>query len=1282
MESTSLNGATTVGSGGNGLPGSGDSILGRIQEALNTVHTSHSTNQSRQEAQVFLESVRDLPEAPSHGFTLASDKSHSPILRHYGLSLLEHAIRHRWSEYSPEQAQYLREWVLQLAQAVSKPDPQYIRSKIAQLWAEVAARCWAAEWLDMDELLVRMWEVPDSPIHKELVLQILETLSEQVFNAEDTVVAMRSGELSRACVEIFTPAGVLAEAFPNRQAGPAVRFGDDGWLQRVGVFLDGCLKGDIQSDQDVQSCTLRALAVFYSVMPWAIPKAIAATRCVQYMCTGLASPVVSIQRAALEALHALYSRHHFTDDEFLQLVVPMYNSEFVGLCVRLFEWSSVDAQDIDDDKYQFSKKFSEMLSCLGNYLDRKYFALPRDTNIQDFLQLLLLVAQSQSLVVSIPVLVTWTRLLRNAAIGPIVATTHIVAPLLELCSSRLIRYESLPEDTEDPTYLLLLEDTDTTPERHAFLGNYRRYSCQVIESIVELKLADATYHILTTAEKMLSTLYVTGPALDVTKYSKNSLAVLTVDAHFTVIESALRGYMKWRSTDAESSDRKQQEAFSLEAQFEGWCNRLLDFKVEDPLIRKRILQLLVAFSTTALDKNAGFMLKVLEHILMTWPSPRPEHRLFNDAIKDLQSESMVELQRLASKMPDHLLDVYDQLEAKIKELIASGTLDEKRQIAYRSFLFIIIHRATRIDTGTRVARLLAFVDPVKSQWMDEGLKRALASSDGFFELLGLDKAQSYLTRRRVHEIGDWGSVELDAEGLELQNQLEERLTHLPLRSTKSFLTYSVERLEKNSPPYQASCLIWKDAFPLILPELLNFISHAHGAHNPAHWSLLPAEMHCIVGRVLTDRFWQAGISEGSRDEFYARVLDKKNTLEGLASSIRGSVRFVRETCHSILYCMSKLDMYFYGFPELPGPLAQALFADSVNLSSHQTIGLLNLVRYLVDNCPVVLREHFLPPILAASFQQMDRKITSEWDTLEKRQGVKAAGDELTEEMKAESILRQLTYTAVLMVSDFLDPSRPDPPINATVYGYAVQQSSDSRHPSLRRFCLMTSSIVEPLLLFCTHAIRMHDTRCCSTVLHVFRSIVPEFQGHLETHQQKPDLTTDAARISLQNENFPVPEETASAIREFIASDVLKACITSLHDPYFVDSQRDLGSLIASILVHYCPVSSTPRNILTTLPNIKPHDVDQTINYMLQPGLHPRQQRALVLDLLKDLKGVSIAEMGKLNRATRPRRVHRSKMAQEFMTAPPTTAGVVAPGAAENRGSPDLEGVAGMFNEGS
>lgn len=258
-----------------------------------------------------------------------------------------------------------------------------------------------------------------------------------------------------------------------------------------------------------------------------------------------------------------------------------------------------------------------MISCLGNYLDRKFHALPEGANVQDFLQLLLLVVQSQSLVVSIPVLVTWTRILRNNLISGLVDNPHLIGNLLEVCSLRLIRYESLPEDTEDPTYLLLMEDTDTVPERHAFLGNYRRYSSQVIESIVQLKLADAFYHILTQAENVLGTLYDGQPPLDgkhaaharlvnapplihrqVTKYSKNSMSVLKVDAHFTVVESALKGYVKWRSARRQSPEEvrstlpawvndsrskrweQEQKGAALEADFEGWCNRLLDMKVE------------------------------------------------------------------------------------------------------------------------------------------------------------------------------------------------------------------------------------------------------------------------------------------------------------------------------------------------------------------------------------------------------------------------------------------------------------------------------------------------------------------------------------------------------------------------------------------------------------------------------------------------------------------------------------------------------------------------------
>lgn len=472
-------------------------------------------------------------------------------------------------------------------------------------------------------------------------------------------------------------------------------------------------------------------------------------------------------------------------------------------------------------------------------------------------------------------------------------------------------------------------------------------------------------------------------------------------------------------------------------------------------------------------------------------------------------------------------------------------------------------------------------------------------------------------------------------------------------------------------------------------------------------------MQVIVGRVLTDRFWQAGISEGSKDDFYARVINKKNTLEGLASSIRGSIRYVREFCYSIIFCMSCLEQQFYGFNELPQPLAQALFADCRCLSSHQLIALLNLVRLLVDVCPVEFRHHFLPPILATCFQHMDEKIKSEWDKLDQAQQIQAAADELTEEMKAESVLRQLTYSAVLMVADFLDPQRigrcrstPNGPSQhshhitdasgkeGTPSEHDVQQPS--RHPTLRKFCLMNSSIIEPLLVFMAHAIRMHDSRCCGVVLKVFRSIIPEFRGLDANMQRLPPA--EPVKHAPQPDHFNIPEDTSRAVREFICSDVLKACITSLHEHHFVDMQRELGNAMAAILANYAPLTRTPRDILASLPNIASEDVDRCLQKIHSPNVNQRMQRGLVLDFLKDLKGVSIAEMGKVQRNNdflfgnnggsamsgskkkSGAAATRSKMQQEFMTLPSNGPGANGQGGRENgRNSPDLTGVAGLFD---
>ena len=192
------------------------------------------------------------------------------------------------------------------------------------------------------------------------------------------------------------------------------------------------------------------------------------------------------------------------------------------------------------------------------------------------------------------------------------------------------------------------------------------------------------------------------------------------------------------------------------------------------------------------------------------------------------------------------------------------------------------------------------------------------------------------------------------------------------------------------------------------------------------------------------------------------------------------------------------------------------------------------------------------------------------------------------------------------------------------------------------FILHTPEVLKPIIQFCTHALRVRDTRSCSSITRILQSLVPEFDG--------------ATPVAIE-------------VREFISTEVLKACITSLHDSYFVDMQKDLAELIASIVTTYSGKTDTPRNILLSLPSMADVKVDRTIRHLVRAPENSRQQRALILDLLAGLRGVSISEQGKFPKPDTKKM--RSAMQEKYMTMDVQ--------ADEGRGeSPDLEGFARLF----
>lgn len=259
-------------------PESNGDGLSQIVLALEATYDPRSSNETRQSALQFLESAKKQADAPQHGFALASDQNQQPAVRHYGLSLLEYALRYRWEDYSQEQAGTLRGWILNLARDIGESDPLYFRNKVALLWIEVAKRCWATEWEDMDELLVSLWETSDvskQSVYRQLVLYILECLSEDVCNREDPIAGLRQDVLGQALNEIVIPQALYQDHLSTRGNSQNVRFTHDGWLARISAFVSACCSSIAQGDQRMLALAIKSLEALKPTTVWVSLRALA-----------------------------------------------------------------------------------------------------------------------------------------------------------------------------------------------------------------------------------------------------------------------------------------------------------------------------------------------------------------------------------------------------------------------------------------------------------------------------------------------------------------------------------------------------------------------------------------------------------------------------------------------------------------------------------------------------------------------------------------------------------------------------------------------------------------------------------------------------------------------------------------------------------------------------------------------------------------------------------------------------------------------------------------------
>ncbi|GMM32320.1 karyopherin [Martiniozyma asiatica (nom. inval.)] len=1090
--------------------------LSRIIAALDAIYNSSSSNDDRKGAQLILDEARDDPQAPFFGYQMALpnninlEPSKVNVVRHFALNLLLNAIVKHYHSWETEKKLAVRNWIIELATKITENDPHYIKEKIAYLWVEITKRCWGKclmdqmilnpneplkaemfdvaqkeeSWCQMDSNLLELYN--HSSITRELVLIIQRALFEDIYLLDDPEVSKRKLILNTLCSEVVLSLEVLTEKFDPCDAYRLFAGGDKGWLSIWGSLMDECftcLFNNPTNSQEYQNCistTIKLLDLLRVSLFWVIPLAIQKSGIVSKLLQALAFDNTKARLLIIDCLNGLANRYIDLMDEQPWFCSQIFCNETYSLLFKVFNSIKSDLDDTDDDEYILCTKLSEFIVNIAEYILAPEINL-RDKTSGDFTNFYKLVLETtthESLSISNISLNLWVQFLREDDISDLPDFEVILPDLLETSASRLLNYAEFDPDSK--VLQLLENEFDNSTDRTSFLNNYKKSNDDILRIIICKKPSDG---LIWLADR-LNTFYDSQMGRESLnsfnlKYKgEGSETYHNSFVQFVIIEACVRGITRWQIWYKEP-DADEKKQFLIE-QVDNLCQTLMSLNFNDPNLLRKKIQTLVQF-TPLLKGTSGTMFKVLEMVIesCTFPFPENAEDEILENIRDLRACSGTELNRLAYLMPETLKDILPQLEEVIDTLLASGKVSAHERVAFKSFLLVVSQRSTIDSKEQRFERI---VDPELDAWTNPQTIEALSNLHWFMERLGIAKIREYFLSRGITAQTDLLNTEMDDEGRILKKELKEKWTSaFPIRATRVFIQYSIEKLPHDSENYKYLLKLWKPRVQRYLEYILRLLYQVQAYHNPANWVDLPVEVQSFVKYTTQERFWQQGISIQSKESFVDDNVKAMKSLRDFADSVGHIVRYTREYGYMVLQSVTELEETLYEMPGAASMLWKALTDEHIGISLHSWRHMTNMVvRSIIKNCPVKYVPIWMPEFLPLVLNTLDKLLIEKWTLinarLEQTEGPKT-DEELSEEMLEEHMLRQLTQVVVRMLIDLV--------------GQGVKASLNERQIKTREIICHDFNILAPLLKLMSDIIGFRDTRCTFNTILILRNMSNE-----------------------------------------------------------------------------------------------------------------------------------------------------------------------------------------------
>ncbi|XP_052767474.1 exportin-5-like [Mya arenaria] len=684
-----------------------------LKLAVATIFEPSSSPHDRLRAQQICENFKESsPHCIQCGLLLA-DRQNSPIIRHFGLKLLEHCTKYRWNSLTNDEKQLLKANSLQLISEGTGDilvEELHIKDAVSRLVVEILKHEWPNNWTSLMGDLYQL--CISGPTQTELVMMVFLRLIEDVITFQN-LQTLRRREIVNALnvniAEIFELFVNLLQEHSNsainleNRASPAL---ETNILQHYRVSVS-------------------TLATLNGYLDWVAMSHIVIkdNLLLEMLCLLLGN--AHLKLGAAECLLTIVGKRGKIDERRPLLIL------FQEGALSTIWNAAVSAGAVSKNEhfYIFLQKLCQILVELGNQLcfllGSSDINIPQ--NFDKYLEAVLAFTQHSSQMLSGCTFHLWSLFMRNEQISQDPSFTKILPCLVQTGYKKLLKV-GYPSQNNSPSCEYSRFDFDHDEEFSFFFSKFRAEVAEMVRQVTLLQPTVSFTFACTWLRELLEKPLNTGDEKCGSICNLHSPSYLEWEALTLFFENVMSRLNLEKMSTTDTQDGVQ------------LLKTVLVFNMQDPLLLSCLLSCissLFIYLKFTPDILPQLLQKIFSAVIFHLPGQTKATR--SRAVKNVRQHACSVLVKICKEYPSLVFPVFGELCDHCKSI--SSDPDQLSQMENCILTEALILVSNQYDNFEKQSAFLDEVlKPVKDLWSSEEFKTAFWSTDKFMSYVGLDQA--------------------------------------------------------------------------------------------------------------------------------------------------------------------------------------------------------------------------------------------------------------------------------------------------------------------------------------------------------------------------------------------------------------------------------------------------------------------------------------------------------------------------------------------------------------